>query len=101
VGAFTQIPQEFDFSKERANIQYLQQFAHTPSPHPALDSPLAGAVRYPQVHEALCTSSVLVMEYVDGTPLIVDGKPGVPLAQGQQLLRALLFEYGRQVFLQV
>lgn len=53
------------------------------------------------MHEALCTPCVLVMEYVDGTPLIVDGEPAVPLAQGQHLLRALLFEYGRQVFLQV
>jgi hypothetical protein len=58
-------------------------------------------VRYPQVHEALCTPCVLVMEYVDGTPLIVNGEPAVPLAQGRHLLRALLFEYGRQVFLQV
>ena len=44
---------------------------------------------------------VLVMEFVDGTPLVVDGKPGVPVAQGQFYLRALIYEYGRQVFLQV
>jgi hypothetical protein len=41
------------------------------------------------------------MEFVDGTPLVVDGKPGVPVAQGQFYLRALIYEYGRQVFLQV
>jgi hypothetical protein len=58
-----QVPDEFDFGKERANIQYLRHFAHTHPPHAALQSTsLAGQVRYPEVHEALCTVRPLSLE---------------------------------------
>ena len=62
--------------------------------------PQASSVSSLHAH-SLPQERVLVMEFVDGTPLVVDGKPGVPVAQGQFYLRALIYEYGRQVFLQV
>ncbi|GAB2221324.1 hypothetical protein Droror1_Dr00012499 [Drosera rotundifolia] len=94
-----QIGYEFDFFREAAAMERIQQFLQ--------DNNKKGPVKVPRVVKNMVTRRVLVMEYINGIPIVKVGdemakrglNPGgkMAVAAKQNILKSLTLAYGQMI----
>eukprot|EP00976_Prorocentrum_cordatum_P101186 1192520-Prorocentrum_minimum.AAC.3 len=93
------VPYEFDFVAEVDNMVFMRNNKMDSITRLGLTHPYQSMVEYPNPQEDFCTSRVIVMDFIEGKPFVNRAQPAMPNQLAEELLTALLHDYGRQIFI--